>query len=307
MERPREAALFVDFENIRYSVLNTYHRELSGSMLMEIGRAYGMVTLARAYADFEEHPERVQRDLQVSGITAVNVSSLQVGDRPKGGADLEMLVDIFETLLDRPHVETFILMTGDRRFIRMVTMIRNRYGRDVVIAGVRGSVSNDLIEAAGGRFEPLEFEPVAAEQKRDAFVRFVDRLERSKPYITFKYVAAAMTTSIEFPGLAEEEARDYVAQAIEEGILRKEQRSDGYRVLILNRERADVCTMLGLPSVNGDGPEDGGPYDEAYYEEEFEEEDASRGHPEAEPAGESGGGSLAEGADSRESEGDWGR
>ena len=85
MDRPREVALFVDFENIRYSVLNTYHRELSGSMLMEIGRRYGLVTLARSYADFEEHPERVQRDLQVSGISAVNVASLQVGERPKGG------------------------------------------------------------------------------------------------------------------------------------------------------------------------------------------------------------------------------
>ena len=178
MDRPSEVALFIDFENIRYSVLNTYHRELSGSMLMEIGRDYGLVTLARAYADFEDHPERVQRDLQVSGITAVNVTPLQVGERPRGGADLEMLCDMFETLLDRPGVDTFVLMTGDRRFIRMVTMIRNRYGKDVVIGGVRGSVSNDLIEAAGGRFEPLEFEPVAAEQKRDAFIRFVDRLER---------------------------------------------------------------------------------------------------------------------------------
>jgi len=261
MNRDREVALFVDFENIRYSVLNTYHRELSGSLLMEIGRNHGLVTLARAYADFEEHPERVQRDLQVSGITAVNVSSLQVGDRPKGGADLEMLCDMFETLLDRPNVSAFLLMTGDRRFIRMVTMIRNRYGKDVIIAGVRGSVSNDLIEAAGGNFEPLEFEPVAAEQKRDAFVRFVDRLERSKPFITFKYVAAAMTTSIEFPGMAEDEAREYVAQAIEESMLRKEQRPDGYRVLLLNREHEEVCEVLGTDERTR-GEEDGDDYDD---------------------------------------------
>ena len=75
MERPREVALFIDFENIRYSVLNTYHRELSGTMLMDIGRRYGLVTLARAYADFEEHPERVQRDLQISGISAVTAAA----------------------------------------------------------------------------------------------------------------------------------------------------------------------------------------------------------------------------------------
>ncbi|NNF06382.1 MAG: NYN domain-containing protein [Candidatus Eisenbacteria bacterium] len=200
------------------------------------------------------------------------MSSLQVGERSRSGSDLEMQVDIFETLLDRPHVETFLLMTGDRRFIRMVTMIRNRYGKNVTIGGVRGSVSNDLIEAAAGNFDPLEFEPVAAEQKRDSFVRFVDRLERSKPFITFKYVAAAMTTSIEFPGMAEEEARDFVAQAIEEGVLRKEQRSDGYRVLILNRERTDVCDMLEVES-NGH-PEGLSDYedDDDYFEDEFDSE-----------------------------------
>lgn len=283
MER-QEVALFIDFENIRYSVLNTYHREIGGAMLMDIGRSFGLPTLARAYADFEDHPERVQRDLQVSGITAVNVSSLQAGDRPKGGADLEMLVDMFETLLDRPNIKTYILMTGDRRFIRMVTMIRNRYDKEVVISGVRGSVSNDLIEAAGGHFEPLEFEPVAAEQKLDAFIRFVDRLERSKPFITFKYVAAAMTTSIEFPGMAEEEAREYVAQAIEDGYLRKEQRADGYRVLLLDRDHEDVAEML---NHHDDADDDHLPYvsrqplsateeeSRPYYEEEedFEEAD----------------------------------
>jgi uncharacterized LabA/DUF88 family protein len=275
MERPREVALFVDFENIRYSVLNTYHRELSGSMLMEIGRRYGLVTLARSYADFEEHPERVQRDLQVSGISAVNVASLQVGERPKGGADMEMLMDIFETLLDRPFLGTYILMTGDRRFIRMVTMIRNRYGKEVVIAGVRGSVSNDLIEAAGGSFEPLEFEPVADDERRDAFVRFVDRLERSKPFITFKYVSAAMTTSTEFPGLAEDEAREFVAQAIQEGLLLKQQRPDGYRVLHLNRERPEVGEILGAGrgSNGAREHEDGDFEDEGYLEEDEEFED----------------------------------
>jgi len=276
MERPHEVALFIDFENIRYSVLNTYHRELSGSMLMEIGRRYGLVTLARSYADFEEHPERVQRDLQVSGISAVNVASLQVGERPKGGADMEMLMDIFETLLDRPFLNPYILMTGDRRFIRMVTMIRNRYGKEVVIAGVRGSVSNDLIEAAGGNFEPLEFEPVADDERRDAFIRFVDRLERSKPFITFKYVSAAMTTSTEFPGLAEDEAREFVAQAIQEGLLLKQQRPDGYRVLHLNRERPEVDEILGgSRSSNGGRAQDEEFEDEGFLEEEegFEDED----------------------------------
>lgn len=299
MERPAEVALLVDFENIRYSVLNTYHRELCGSMLMDVARRYGLVTLARAYADFTDHPERVQRDLQVSGITAVNVTPLQVGDRPKGGADMEMLIEIFESLLDRPFLATYILMTGDRRFIRAATMIRNRYGKQVVIGGVRGSVSNDLIEAAGGQFEPLEFEPVADDARRAAFIRFVDRLERSKPFITFKYVAAAMTTSTEFPGLAEDEAREFVAQAIQDCLLVKQQRSDGYRVLHLNRESEDVDVALGdrgarpvAPGTGGSGEylddefeeyDDDEEYEDGEYEDEDDDEDADEEQLEEDP------------------------
>jgi uncharacterized LabA/DUF88 family protein len=303
MERPREVALFIDFENIRYSVLNTYHRELSGTMLRDMGRLYDLVTVARAYADFEEHPERVQRDLQISGITAVASPSLQVGDRPKGGADMEMQSDIFESLLDRPNLATYILMTGDRRFIRMVTMIRNRYGKEVVVAGVRGSVSNDLIEATGGSFEPLEFEPVADGDRQEAFVRFVDRLERSKPYITFKYVAAAMTTSSEFPGLGEEEAREFVAEAIQEGILVKHQRADGYRVLHLNRDHQDLYRIL--EHTGGEPEEDvpvdeGGYQDDDYYEDDFDEEKSGAGELEQEPVYD--GEEPAEDTEHRESE-----
>lgn len=253
--QPNQVALFIDFENIRYSVLNTFGREVGGQMLMEKARKYGLVTVSRAYADFSEHPDRVQRDLQVSGITAINVAAHQVGERKKSGADMEMLMDIFETLLDRPFVNTFVLMTGDRHFIRAVTIARNRYGKTVVISGVPGSVSNDLIEAAGSNFDPLVFEPVGAAERFSSFVRFVDRLERSKPFITFKYIAAAMSTSSEFPGLQEEEARQIVADAIRDGLLLKEQRSDGYRICRLNRQHGGVRDVLaGRPVKDSSFP-----------------------------------------------------
>jgi len=255
MQSP-DVGLFVDFENIRYSVLNTYRREVSGAMLMDIGRKLGGIAVARAFADFSAHPVRVLRDLQISGIQPVDTAPQAGSDRSRGAGDLEMAIDVFETLLDRPHLETYVLMTGDRRFLRIVTMICNRFGKQVVISGVRGSVSNDLIEAAAGRFEPLEFLPVEELIRLDAFLRFIDRLERSKPFITFKYVAAAMSTSREFPGLTESEAREAVSRALEEGLLVKTQREDGYRVIHLNRDRDDLREILASDRISTDAEED---------------------------------------------------
>jgi predicted RNA-binding protein with RPS1 domain/uncharacterized LabA/DUF88 family protein len=156
VEPRKEVALFIDFENIRYGTLNAYGVEPRASLLIETARKYGLVNIARAYADFEDFPSEVLRDLQVSGITAVNVQAHQVGDRRKSGADMDMLIDIIETMLDRAAIPTILLMTGDRDFLRVVTMARNRFGKEVVISGVPGTVAYDLISASGGNFDPLE-------------------------------------------------------------------------------------------------------------------------------------------------------
>jgi predicted RNA-binding protein with RPS1 domain/uncharacterized LabA/DUF88 family protein len=156
VEPRKEVALFIDFENIRYGTLNAYGVEPRASLLIETARKYGLVNIARAYADFEDFPSEVLRDLQVSGITAVNVQAHTVGDRRKSGADMDMLIDIIETMLDRAAIPTILLMTGDRDFLRVVTMARNRFGKEVVISGVPGTVAYDLISASGGNFDPLE-------------------------------------------------------------------------------------------------------------------------------------------------------
>jgi len=156
VEPRKEVALFIDFENIRYGTLNAYGVEPRASLLIETARKYGLVNIARAYADFEDFPPEVLRGLQVEGITAVNVQAHQVGDRRKSGADMDMLIDIIETMLDRSAIPTLLLMTGDRDFLRVVTMARNRFGKEVVISGVPGTVAYDLISASGGNFDPLE-------------------------------------------------------------------------------------------------------------------------------------------------------
>jgi predicted RNA-binding protein with RPS1 domain/uncharacterized LabA/DUF88 family protein len=156
VEPRKEVALFIDYENIRHGTLTAYGVEPRASLLIEAARKYGLVHIARAYADFEEFAPEVLRDLQVAGITAVNVQSQEVNDRKKSGADMDMLIDIVETMLDRAAIPTLLLMTGDRDFLRTVTMARNRFGKEVIISAVPGTVSYDLISASGGNFDPLE-------------------------------------------------------------------------------------------------------------------------------------------------------
>ena len=54
---PEEIALFIDFENIRYSMLNIQRREPDPQELIAVARRYGTVMVARAYADWSRQPE----------------------------------------------------------------------------------------------------------------------------------------------------------------------------------------------------------------------------------------------------------
>ena len=68
-----EVGLFIDLENIRYSYLNVYQIEPNVSAFIDKARRHGRVSVAMAYADFNEHPHWVRRALDVAGITARDV------------------------------------------------------------------------------------------------------------------------------------------------------------------------------------------------------------------------------------------
>jgi uncharacterized LabA/DUF88 family protein len=68
--------------------------------------------------------------------------------------DLNMLMDIIETVFDRPTISTFVLMTGDKDFTRISARLKLRLNKTVIVVGIPGTVSRDLISSAS-QFVPL--------------------------------------------------------------------------------------------------------------------------------------------------------
>jgi uncharacterized LabA/DUF88 family protein len=183
-----EVALFVDFENVRYG-LRRFSQEPVIPQFMEKARKYGTVAVAFAYADFAEHPEWVRRQLDVAGISPRDIPlrhSFNNGvERVKSSADLHLVMDVMETVLDRPNVHTYVLMAGDSDYIRVTTWLRNRFGRTVVIAGVPGSISADLVLAAGHE-DPIEPQPELEAEEQDAVISsLVSMIHRREPPLGF--------------------------------------------------------------------------------------------------------------------------
>jgi len=369
-----EIALFIDFENIRYSLINVQHREPDPQELIGLARRFGTVMVARAYADWTRQPEffkgsltaamidrvdcpakvrerfrqdRPQQSYQPHSGYGMQPSDADTEEQPQdvgdeeineneyegahasvvvtaeqheytvagdegeevcvqeeieqveerrgryepgsygngysnGGGyfptpqpvitqstvDLNMLMDIIETVFDRPSISTFILMTGDRDFTRICARLKLRLNKRVIVVGVPGTVSRDLISAAE-QFIPLGFassgplqgsggyhsgalgNPYAqpaqgpVEPDEPGFIQFLDYIDRHWSWRTVggvaNFIGDAFNPKNRFRGrLTRESARDLLRLCIDEGILVVTTDVTGSENLRLNRTHPAV-------------------------------------------------------------------
>jgi uncharacterized LabA/DUF88 family protein len=184
-----EVALFIDFENIRYSLLNNYGQEPDPHKLIAKARKYGTVPVAFAYADFSKHPDQYKRRFEAAGISRVDVPLRELpGGKEKSAADLIMLLDIVDTVLDRPQISTFVLMTGDGDFVRISARLKNRFGKTVVISGVPGTISSDLVDSATTA-DPMEIEERQLGDAEARYVRLLGWIDEHWETTTFMNIA----------------------------------------------------------------------------------------------------------------------
>ncbi|MFQ5851999.1 MAG: NYN domain-containing protein [Candidatus Binatia bacterium] len=242
MRQDNEVALFIDFENIRYGLLNDYNQEPDPQALMAKARAYGRVVVANAYADYTEHPPNCRRDLEVAGIRHQDVSKRNGDGNDKQSADMAMLMDIIDCLLDRPSIDTYVLMTGDSDFIRVVTRACHRFGKKVIISGIPGTVSRDLVVSANAE-DPLSGDdmdvpplsngraqatqgttglPPSSDiltEEETELIRLIDRMEQRRPELTLGYVRSYTTSPKCRLQLSEGELTRLLSRFIASGIL----------------------------------------------------------------------------------------
>ena len=364
-----EIALFLDFENIRYSLINVQHREPDPQELIGLARRFGTIMVARAYADWSRQPEFFKGSLTAAMIDRVDCpakvrerfrqnpggpppyqqhnpyttaplpeandlddeeydddeetaddgqdvrvsvsasrTDVRVGDDElteeevcireeneqlderrsrepmpygnQGGyyqapqpvitqstVDLNMLMDIIETVFDRPSINTFILMTGDRDFTRICARLKLRLNKRVIVVGVPGTVSRDLISAAeqfiplgfgsgplhngyqGGA--PAAFQPAQGPVEPDeaGFIQFLDYIDRHWSWRTVggvaNFIGDPFNPKNRFRGrLTRESARDLLRICIDEGILIVTTDMTGSENLRLNRNHPSVEAVL---------------------------------------------------------------
>src|SRR6266516_5458212 len=91
---------------------------------------------------------------QMPAINASGTSTIVQSTVVQSTVDLNMLMDIIETVFDRHTISTFVLMTGDKDFTRISARLKLRLNKTVIVVGIPKTVSRDLINSAN-QFVPL--------------------------------------------------------------------------------------------------------------------------------------------------------
>lgn len=151
-----DVALYIDWENIKYSLWNRDGRAPNALALKEAASQYGRVVVARAYANWQEAQHQADpNDLYSAGIEPIYVPTrtytatdpIKAATRRKNSVDVKLTVDAVDYCLTNPYIRNFVLVTGDGDFIHLVNALRSR-GKQVIVIGCSWSTSWQLTSTA---------------------------------------------------------------------------------------------------------------------------------------------------------------
>jgi hypothetical protein len=96
--------------------------------------------LRRAYGDWRQR-QNTPKELAAAGFELQ--ATVRLSNISKNLADMQLVVDAMETLIDGHNFTTYVLATGDRDFMPLVQALRKR-GKQVIGIGIRHTSSKSL-------------------------------------------------------------------------------------------------------------------------------------------------------------------
>lgn len=150
-------AIFIDYENVYFGFINQYNfkpqvSHLVALILSKLGQD-GNLLIRKAYADWER-PEfhGAQAALKKSGVEPAFALSKKTVKKTvsvwKDTADAALMLDAQQTMYERPDIQEFVLVTGDRAFLDLVHRLASQ-GKKVKICALQSAIAQELSDAVG--------------------------------------------------------------------------------------------------------------------------------------------------------------
>lgn len=191
MENHSYSAIFIDYENLYYYLLNLLPSTSdAGDLIEKIIRNLKneipeRAIAVHAYADFERVGANSQSQLYLLGVE----SHFVMGTEHKNAADMRLCIDALQVLYTRPEIGTFYVLAGDRDYIPVIQHLKT-HAKSVIVVAFAGNISGDLRQVVGDKgfrdaagFLPEETQKIlqaAIEVQKEAMQRELTARARPK-------------------------------------------------------------------------------------------------------------------------------
>lgn len=138
--REHNLAVFIDLENLAQGFTNQKKTRFEIQKVLERLLEKGKLIVKKAYADWNRY-QVYTSTFHESAIELIEIPKRsQTG---KNSADIRLVVDAMDLAWSKPHIDTFVIVSGDSDFSPLVSKLKEN-GRHVIGMGMKGSTSELL-------------------------------------------------------------------------------------------------------------------------------------------------------------------
>ena len=139
-ERERNLAVFIDLENLAMGFQGQRKIRFEMQKVLERLVEKGKLIVKKAYADWSRYQQLHRAVPRIGHRADRDPQAVQTG---KNSADIRLVVDAMDLAWSKPHVDTFVIVSGDSDFSPLVSKLKEN-GKHVIGLGMKGSTSDLL-------------------------------------------------------------------------------------------------------------------------------------------------------------------
>ncbi|MHC5543523.1 NYN domain-containing protein [Singulisphaera rosea] len=237
-DRERNLAMFVDLENLAMGFQNQRKTKFDIQKVLERLVEKGKLIVKKAYADWNRY-QNYTSPFHEAAIELIEIPKRsQTG---KNSADIRLVVDAMDLAWSKPHVDTFVIVSGDSDFSPLVSKLKEN-GKHVIGLGMKGSTSELLRDNCDEFIYYEDLERQEQDEQQLATDLYADMPERKREVYTLLIEACN--------ALRRENHEVLYASMIKDTMKRKKPSFDesyyGYRSFTHLLEEADNLALVDI-------------------------------------------------------------
>lgn len=135
-------AVFLDLENLARGAKDANFPPFDIKAILDRLKLRGDIVVKKAYSHFTSYKE-ITAGLHQAAFELIELPSARASG--KNSADIRMVVDALDLCYMKPHIDTFVIVSGDSDFSPLVSKLREN-NKTVIGVGVKNSSSDLFIE-----------------------------------------------------------------------------------------------------------------------------------------------------------------